>query len=323
MEYSSSTSHNFFTAYGLERLDERCKDAVWVAAQLTRPEARFVPVWRAQNLMADATQPALLLADEAAPFLSQAESVTVLGQANGHIYIGFALLPTALPDGLEAYGTFRELRSLAAWLSDFDGGVLAYARAMAHWHHQQRFCGVCGHPTASTWGGHMRRCSNPLCLQQHFPRTDPAIIVRTTCGERILLGRKPEWTKGRYSNIAGFVAPGESLEDAVVREVREETGAHIVAVHYHSSQPWPFPGSLMIGFTAEAADESLCSGPHCSDGELEDFRWFTRAEIRQGLEAGTLGLPSRISISFRLIEDWFDAGDQGCLTPLKLRYNSD
>ncbi|HOT91335.1 MAG TPA: NAD(+) diphosphatase [Anaerolineae bacterium] len=323
MEHIHSSPHNFFTAYSLERLDEQCKDPTWVAAQLTRPEARFLPVWRMQNLMADATHPALLTSEEAAPFLPQAESVTILGRANGLVYISFALPPTDLPDALNAYGTFRELRSLAVWLSALDGGLLAYARAMAHWHHQQRFCGVCGHPTDSTWGGHLRRCSNPLCCQQHFPRTDPAIIVCTTCGERVLLGRKPEWTKGRYSNIAGFVAPGESLEDAVIREVQEETGARVVAVQYHSSQPWPFPGSLMIGFTATAADDTLCTGPGCSDGELEDFRWFTRAEIRRGLENGTLGLPSRVSISFRLIEDWFDAGDQGHLAPLKMRYNPD
>jgi NAD+ diphosphatase len=144
------------------------------------------------------------------------------------------------------------------------------------------------------------RCSQPACGAEHFPRLDPAIIVLVTDGERALLGRQAAWPPGRYSTIAGFVEPGESLEDAVVREVLEETGVTVLEAEYHSSQPWPFPSSLMIGFTARAA----ASDQPRADEELEDVRWFTREEIA----SGTPRLPPPQSVSMRLIEDWYDAG---------------
>ncbi len=320
------STRNLFTDYGLDRVHRQLQDEAWVAAQLTHPATCFLPVWHLRPLITpgDAPHPVWLTPEAAAAFIPQAASITVLGVAAGCAYATFDLPATAEPPAaLTALGEFQDLRRVSPLLSRFDGGILAYARAMAFWHAQHRFCGACGSPTESREGGHLRTCMHPQCKQQHFPRTDPAIIVCTTCGDKILLGRQPTWIKGRYSTIAGFVAPGESLEDAVAREVQEETGARVAVVHYHSSQPWPFPSSLMLGFTAEAVDDTLCAGPDCNDGELEDYRWFTRAEIRQGLEAGTFGLPSRISISFRLIADWFDAGDQGHLTPLKLRYNPD
>jgi NAD+ diphosphatase len=149
-------------------------------------------------------------------------------------------------------------------------------------------------------GGHVLRCSNAACAQESFPRMDPAIIVMVSDGERALLGRQASWPQGRYSTIAGFVEPGESLEDAVVREVAEETGVAVHGIRYHSSQPWPFPASLMVGFQA-------CCTPLASihvGGELEDARWFTRAEIN----AGAAGLPPSHSISYRLIADWLAAG---------------
>jgi NAD+ diphosphatase len=155
-------------------------------------------------------------------------------------------------------------------------------------------------------------CTNPQCGQLHFPRTDPAIIVLVTHGEQCLLGRQPTWPAGRYSIIAGFVEPGEGLEAAVAREVREETGIDIKHVRYHASQPWPFPSSLMLGFTAQAANTTI----QLKDGELEDARWLSREEIAGELGRGTLRLPPEISISYRLIEGWFDASGSGCLKHL-------
>ncbi len=145
-------------------------------------------------------------------------------------------------------------------------------------------------------------CSNIHCGQEFFPRLDPAIIVLVTDGERALLGRQPNWPPGRYSTIAGFVEPGESLEDAVVREVLEETGVRVQRARYDSSQPWPFPSSLMIGFQATARPGS----PVVVTGELEDARWLTREQI----EAGAVVLPPTHSISHRLISTWLssDAG---------------
>ncbi|MGB9330610.1 MAG: NAD(+) diphosphatase, partial [Steroidobacteraceae bacterium] len=157
-------------------------------------------------------------------------------------------------------------------------------------------CGVCGAATVPIRAGHVLLCSNPACAQEFFPRLDPAMIVLVSDGERALLGRQASWPARRYSTIAGFVEPGESLEDAVVREVLEETAVRVSNVRYHSSQPWPFPASLMVGFFASAAPASVV---HVG-GELEDARWFTRAQVTSG-EA--LAPPTQ-SISWHLIETW-------------------
>jgi NAD+ diphosphatase len=189
---------------------------------------------------------------------------------------------------------FAELRPLASELAPADAGLVAYARALHLWHAAHHFCGRCGAPTQSERAGHMRRCT--ACERQSFPRLDPAIIVLVHDGEHALLGRQAAWAPNRYSTIAGFVEPGESLEDAVRREVAEETGVTAHSIAYHSSQPWPFPASLMLGFVARAEHET----PELRDGELEDARWFTREQIR----SGSVHLPPRESISRRLIDHW-------------------
>jgi NAD+ diphosphatase len=169
---------------------------------------------------------------------------------------------------------------------------------MVYWRERHRYCGTCGAPTRPVSAGHVMACTRETCGTEFFPRIDPAIIVLVTDGERALLGRQASWPPGRYSTIAGFVEPGESLEDAVIREVREETSVEVVEVDYHSSQPWPFPSSLMVGFRARAGATALA----CPDGELEDARWFTAGELASGSPA----LPPPQSISFRLIADWYE-----------------
>ena len=158
----------------------------------------------------------------------------------------------------------------------------------------------------------MRTCTNPACGKQIFPRTDPAIIVLVQAGDRCLLARQASWPPGRYSVIAGFVEPGESLEDAVKREVMEESGITVSEIYYQSSQPWPFPSSLMLGFMAHATTVEF----NLIDNELEEARWMTRAEITQELQDGRLKLPPGLSISRRLIETWFDSGDAGKLSEI-------
>jgi NAD+ diphosphatase len=172
-----------------------------------------------------------------------------------------------------------------------------------HWHSRHGFCGVCGSPTLSASAGHVRKCTNPGCGSSHFPRTDPAVIMLAHDGERALLGRQKVWAKGMYSTLAGFVEPGESLEEAVRREVMEETGVAVGEVVYHSSQPWPFPASLMIGFHAEARSGTI----DLVDGELEDAGWFTRAELRRFADQGK-SLPRQDSIARQLVEDWLARG---------------
>lgn len=149
----------------------------------------------------------------------------------------------------------------------------------------------------------MRRCTNEDCGAEHYPRTDPAIIVLVTDRDRCLLARKPEWPAGMHSTIAGFVEPGENLREAVAREVLEETGIEVGEVVFHSSQPWPFPSSLMLGFTAARVGGELRIDP----GELEDAGWFQRSRIPELVETGELRLPGRVSIARRLIEEWLDS----------------
>jgi NAD+ diphosphatase len=189
---------------------------------------------------------------------------------------------------------FSELRSLASELPISEAGLLAYARALNLWRANHRYCSRCGAPMRSVRAGHARRC--PDCSYESYPRIDPAIIVLVHAGDVALLGRKAEWQAGRYSTIAGFVEPGESLEDAVRREVHEETGVSPSQISYHSSQPWPFPASLMLGFTAQAPTAT----PVLHDGELEDARWFSRDELLRG----DVTLPPVESISRRLIDGW-------------------
>jgi NAD+ diphosphatase len=190
--------------------------------------------------------------------------------------------------------TLAELRAFASRLPQPDAGLLAYARALSIWRANHRHCGRCGQPTRAARAGHALLCE--ACGHESFPRIDPAIIVLVTDGRRALLGRQASWPAGRYSTIAGFVEPGESLEDAVAREVREETGIEVAHSRYHSSQPWPFPSSLMLGFEAASTGGT----PRAEDGELEDVRWFSREAVR----AGEILLPPAESISRRLIEDW-------------------
>lgn len=199
---------------------------------------------------------------------------------------------------------WQGLRSVANLVSENDAALFAHALALRHWHDLHRHCGACGRPLAVSAAGHARRCEHADCANGTlFPRVDPAVIVTVTYKDRLLLGRQSHWPDGMYSCLAGFLEAGESLEQAVRREVFEEAGIKVGNVRYSSSQPWPFPQSLMVGFHADALDERIT----LHDEELEDARWFSREEISKLLEAGELRLSSRISISRRLIEEWRQA----------------
>jgi len=216
-----------------------------------------------------------------------------LGALDGQAYFAVA---APLPRRLGAQS--RSLRDVGALLDDRDAGLLVHAVGLANWHATHPRCPRCGAPTESIRGGAVRRCTTDGT--DHFPRTDPAVIMLVSDGaDRCLLGRQAVWPAGRYSTLAGFVEPGESAEMAVVREVAEETGVLVRDVVYQGSQPWPFPASLMLGYRA------LCDGdavPYARDGELEDARWLTRAELRDGRAM----LPTPVSIAYRLITEWLE-----------------
>jgi NAD+ diphosphatase len=295
---------NIFAGPYLDRAAHLRQDPAWFAAALTDERSRAIPVWNSRNLIDESAAPRAVFLElsQVSPALRDAAHLVLLGRFGATNYFTYeieSLEPPPLPPGTR----FEDLRLIAALLPIDEAGLLGYARAIVSWRRRHRFCGTCGATTVSAKNGHVLICSDPSCRHEQFPRIDPAIIVLVSHDERALLGRQASWPIGRYSTIAGFVEPGESLEDAVAREVFEETGIKVDAIEYHSSQPWPFPSSLMLGFTAHASTTEV----HLRDQELEDARWFTRADLAAN---GAL-LPPRQSISFRLIEHWFDArGDR-------------
>lgn len=296
---------HFYAGLGLDRVSLLRRDAAWIQARLADPASVLVPVWRAQNFVRTGDMPAAarLTIATAAELVGLAREVVLLGLEGETACFALELSHIEAPDRLTPLvgaGRFADLRSVGPLLSGPEGALLAYARGVTHWHRRHRHCGVCGSPTASVDAGHVRRCSNPDCAAEHFPRTDPAVIMAVTAGDQLLLGRQASWPPGMYSVLAGFVEPGETLEEAVQREVMEEVGVPVVDVAYHSSQPWPFPSSIMLGFNARATATAL----RLDKSEIDDARWFTRAELRASPEDERFRMPRRDSISRRLIEDW-------------------
>ena len=306
---------NVFSGNPLDREAARRRDEEWVATQLEQVETKYLPLrdltfpmrqvdgvmrlaWSKLPPGADTERhPALLLG-------------TTDGVARFAINEASAAGEFELPEG----STYMDLRAAAPLLDADDAGVAAQARAFLDWHERHRFCAVCGAPTRSAQGGIFRRCSS--CPAEHFPRTDPVVItvVIDTARDRCLLGRQASWPAGMFSALAGFIDHGESIEDAVRREVAEESGIEAVNVRYHSSQPWPFPSSLMIGCHADAGHAEI----NYDDWEMDDVRWFTREEIRSALEQpaaqlgepglpdGALSLPGPMAIAHTLISAWAD-----------------
>ncbi|TXG83469.1 MAG: NAD(+) diphosphatase [Sphingomonadales bacterium] len=198
-------------------------------------------------------------------------------------------------------GSAVNARAAAQMFGDNRAAIIAHARALLGWHAHNRFCARCGAPSQPMRGGAMRTCSNPDCATQHFPRVDPVVIMLAVDGDRCLLGRQAQFPPAMYSALAGFVEPGESIEEAVAREVAEEAGIGVANVRYVASQPWPFASSLMIGCIADATTTDVRIDPD----ELEDARWFSRAEVRDALrKEGPLKVPPSIALANTLLRHW-------------------
>lgn len=291
-------NHNVFAGAFVDRSGEMRKDADWLDEALTNKGTRFVPVWGDHCLVGgDPLQLMLLERHQIENFLDEHNPI-FLGLFRGKPAFAVSIAADGTPPYPEL-GEFQDLRYLGTVLPADEANLAAHARGLVLWHSSQLFCGRCGSSARPDAGGNSRRCVSGECGREIFPRVDPAIIVLVANGNRCLLGRQTGWPEGLYSTIAGFVEPGESLEDAVRREVYEETNIRVAAVRYHSSQPWPFPSSLMLGFVA-AAGTPVDQEIHLNDGELEDARWFTRKELRSGFPK----LPFSISIARRLVESW-------------------
>ena len=271
------------------RDDPAALDAAWA-------QARVLVVDDASALVLEEERPRLVLLDSAAA--PEGERFYLGRDADGPVFAVAGRLGRRL--GARRLG----LREVGALLDDRDAGLLTHAVGLANWHATHRRCARCGAPTEPVRGGSVRRCSEDG--SDHFPRTDPAVIMLVhDGGDRCVLGRQTSWPTGRFSTLAGFVEPGESAEQAVVREVAEETGVACWDVEYVDSQPWPFPASLMLGFTARCDPDTA---PVPTDGELAEARWFSREELRGaatwGTGTGAVQLPSPVSIAHLLITRW-------------------
>jgi NAD+ diphosphatase len=280
----------------LERRSEARQNPDWAREAASDSQTRYLITRGTTHLVSPEPTAQIAFASAEHPLIArQPESqLTLLGWYEGHRVV---LVDLPLEAELQIPGTqFQELRPLLAVLSPGEIELLSLSRALVFWRSRHRHCGVCGAATEPRSAGHVLRCTNPDCRAEFFPRIDPAIIVLVTDGDHALLGRQKIWPKGRYSTLAGFAEPAESLEQTVVREVEEETGTRVTWARYIASQAWPFPASLMLGFHAGAT-----RGPVRLDGELEDARWFSLQQLQS--EAALL-LPPTFTIARRLIEAW-------------------
>ncbi|RAO11413.1 NAD(+) diphosphatase [Micromonospora noduli] len=297
-------------AYGggsLDRAGPLRTDPTRLGALFTESTTVLLPMWRDRCLV-DGHGPVRLSAERAALVRSAAGETVFLG-LDGEAAV-FAADLSALPErsAVEMAGAVRtvDVRALVGRLEPGDAAVQAYARGLLHWHRQQRFCGTCGAPAVADGGGHLRTCTGTECGRLLFPRIEPAVIVLVEApgrSGRCLLARHGGAAEDAYSTLAGFVEIGESLEDAVRREMSEEAGVTVTDVTYQGSQAWPFPAGLMVGFRATATSDDV----RVDGDELLEARWFTRAELRDRVASGrSLGRVD--SIDHRLLTDWLAEG---------------
>lgn len=314
----SKSRRNRFTSVRLDRLVEQRDDRDWVRKALRSKKARFVPLWRSRSLIDDSGEEHIavyLKADELEE-IDNDQTPTLLGTDGKRYFFTVSIDDEQQKKVIEhhAGAHFVDLRLASVNMDAKHAGVLAYAKALHYWQYRQNFCGVCGSKTVLQASGHKLTCSNIECAREFFPRIDPAIIVLVTHGDACLLGRNALWPPKRFSTLAGFVEPGESLEDAVAREVEEESGVHLGRIEYVSSQPWPFPASAMCGFRAEAL-----SMEHEISEEMSELRWFTVDQLIAAVEATEVLLSPSVSIAFRLLAEWFEENGGGNLEELARR----
>jgi NAD+ diphosphatase len=298
-----------YTGCVLDRACDLRGDPAAIEARYREPRSVIIPVWRDRSFIIedDPPQAALVTGSLLAAIIEGADQLVLLGtDGEGEAWFAADLSSKNREAIAQMIGrpALLPLRRVGAIMPPGHAAVLAYAHGILHWHRRHRFCGVCGSATESREGGHVRVCARATCGAEHFPRTDPAVIMLVSRHDHqaCLLARQARWPRGMYSTLAGFVEPGESLEEAVTREVREEAGLAVTNVRYRGSQPWPFPSSIMLGFHAEAeTDAPIRFDP----SELQHAAWFTRADIARFDQLG-LRLPSGDSIARRLLNEWLN-----------------
>jgi len=297
---------NTFAGNPLDRASDRRLDADWLARQLQSPEALGLAVWNGRPLVETGPDGGVRLAYLQGRLVGElaggAERLLFLGLWKEAPIFAVDLEGAADPaeSALKGLDRFDDLRQIALKLPAADAAIAATAKAVFEWRRRHRRCAFCGEPTRPEDGGWKRKCE--ACEAEHFPRTDPVVIMLPYHGDRCMLGRQAVWPKGMFSALAGFLEPGEAIEEACARELAEEAGLRAVKVSYHSSQPWPYPSSLMIGLLAEVEDDEGTP----DQTELEEVRWFTRAEARELLAGKLDGVhaPPPSAIAHQLIKAW-------------------
>jgi len=286
-----------YTGAPLDRADHLRSNAEALDALRTGPTARFAAFAELRPILDLSSGSPSLLWFTATEIPANLHWV-FLGLWDGGAYFAVGLPPGTVPP---LRGEPMELRTATAQISHANSAILGQARSLLAWHERHTRCSVCGSPTRSTKGGYQRTCESEECKAEHFPRTDPVVIMLVLDGDRCLLGRQPRFPAGFYSSLAGFVEPGESIEEAVAREVFEEAGIRVGRVRYVASQPWPFPSSLMIGCFAEAISTEI----QIDATELEDAKWFTKEEVRAALAGDGPFKPSPpFAIAHNLLLAW-------------------
>jgi NAD+ diphosphatase len=301
---------NTFAGNPLDRASDRRINLEWVAARLADPESLALVIWNGRPMVEDrkegGVQIAYVKTDLAKELSGGDERLLFMGLWKDIAVFALDMEGAIDPaDGpLEGLGRFEDLRTIALTLPPADAAILATAKAMFEWRRRHRHCAACGERSEPADGGWKRVC--PACKTEHFPRTDPVVIMLLTRGEQCLLGRQAVWPKGMYSALAGFLEPGESIEEACAREVWEEAGLRTRKVRYHSTQPWPWPSSLMIGLIAEVEDGEAAP----DQSELEEVRWLSREEARALVRSELPGVfaPGAMAIAHQLIKAWSEEG---------------
>ena len=301
---------NTFAGNPLDRASDRRSDADWVAGQLNAAESLGVVMWNGKPLVEDSKDGGVQIAYVAARMVKDMtagpERLLFLGLWQGTAVFAVDLDGVADPaDGpLQGLGRFEDLRMIALRLPGTEAGILATAKSMFEWRRRHRHCAACGQPSEVAEAGWKRIC--PSCKAEHFPRTDPVVIMLAVKGEKCLVGRQAAWPKGMYSALAGFLEPGESIEEACARELWEEARLKTRSVRYHSTQPWPYPSSLMIGLIAEVENDDAVA----DQVELDEVIWMTREETRAMIrgELPNVKSPGSMAIAAQLIRAWAEEG---------------
>jgi NAD+ diphosphatase len=303
-------SQTFYASSKIDRHGDFRSDAKILNKIMIDDKTKFVPIWNGKNLFQQVNEKieAYLLNKEDLRLIIPNDIVNpiFLGVADNTNYIGLDLNENNSEFNLwieKKSIIIDDLRKFGPNLNEVDASFLALTSGMFYWHNTHKFCGFCGSKNTSAEGGFVRICSNLSCGKSHFPRTDPAIITLISSGDRVLLGRSPRFPEGMYSTLAGFVEPGESLEQALEREVFEEVGVRVENIRYFNSQPWPFPASLMLGFFAKAKHEDM----RIDYNEIEDAQWFSIDQLRSLKHpsiSGGFKLPRVDSIARRLVDTW-------------------